>query len=84
METKGIEQSIRSIIAAVSGVPKDADGDADLYLDLGMPSVHALALLQELEEHFGVSIPDEEFVESTSITKLTITLERLLNSHSHV
>jgi acyl carrier protein len=81
MEIKGIEQSIRSIIARLSNVPEDGDADADLYLDFGMPSVQALALLLELEECFGVSIPDEQFVESTTITKLTITLDGILNPH---
>jgi|tagenome__1003787_1003787.scaffolds.fasta_scaffold19755753_1 acyl carrier protein len=80
MEVNSIEQSIRTIIASVSNVPKDADANADLYLDLGMPSAHALALLQELEDSFGVSIPDEQFVESTTIAKLKITLDGLLNS----
>ncbi len=81
MEGKEIEQGIRMIVAAVGGITSDANADVDLYLDLGMASVHALALLQELEEHFGIQIPDEQFVESTSIAKLTIMVESLLNSH---
>lgn len=81
METLEIERSVRSIVAAVSSVPEDAPADADLYLELGMPSIQALALLQDLEQHFGITIPDDEFVDSTSITKLTHTLERLLKSH---
>jgi acyl carrier protein len=81
MDATGIELSIRNTVAVIGGLPEDADADADLYLDLGMASVHALALLQELEERFGVSIPDEQFVESTSIAKLTATLDSLLNRH---
>lgn len=34
---------------------------------LGVASVYALQLLAELEQAFGVSIPDEDFVEATSI-----------------
>jgi acyl carrier protein len=81
MDANRIEQSIRSIVVAVGSVRPDADPHADLYLELGVASVQALTLLQELEEHFGVSIPDEEFVEATSIAKLTATLEKLLNTH---
>ena len=81
METTEIERSIRTIIVAVSGLSEHADADADLYLDLGMASVHALALLTELEERFGVPIPDDQFVEATSIAKLTATLSALLNTH---
>lgn len=81
METREIERSIRKIVGAVSGLSEHADADADLYLDLGMASVHALALLTELEERFGVPIPDDQFVEATSIAKLTATLSALLNTH---
>ena len=81
METREIERSIRKIVVAVSGLSEHADADADLYLDLGMASVHALVLLTELEERFGVPIPDEQFVEATSIAKLTATLSALLNTH---
>ena len=81
METTEIERSIRTIIVAVSGLSEHADADADLYLVLGMASVHALALLTELEERFGVPIPDDQFVEATSIAKLTATLSALLNTH---
>jgi acyl carrier protein len=81
METTEIERSIRKIVVAVSGLSEHADADADLYLDLGMASVHALVLLTELEERFGVPIPDEQFVEATSIAKLTATLSALLNTH---
>jgi acyl carrier protein len=81
MEATEIERSIRKIVVAVSGLSEHADADADLYLDLGMASVHALALLTELEERFGVPIPDEQFVEATSIAKLTTTLNALLNTH---
>ncbi len=81
METRGIEQNIRGIISRLSNIPEDGDANADLYLDFGMPSVQALALLQELEECFGVSIPDEQFVESTTIAKLTATLDGILNPH---
>ena len=81
MQSSEIQDHIRRIIAEISNVPRDADPHADLYLDLGMASVHALQLLQELEDHFGMPVPDEQFVESTSIAKLTTTVERLLNSH---
>ena len=75
METREIERSVRSVVSDVSGIPPHADADADLYLDLGMASVHALALLTELEGRFGVAIPDEKFVEATSISKLTALLK---------
>ena len=72
------EQEVGSIVAEISGIPADSDTQADLYLDLGVASIHALQLLVELEERYAVCIPDEEFVESNSIAKLTEQLNRLL------
>jgi acyl carrier protein len=73
-----IEQEIRSILSSIGGIPENADSNADLYLDLGMASVHALQLLTELEERFGISIPDDAFVEANTIARLTSTVEGLV------
>lgn len=72
-----VETRIRRIIADKAGLPLDAPGDANLYLDLGVASVYALRLLSELEQQFGVSVPDEEFVDATTINELTSMMERL-------
>jgi len=72
-----VEQRIREIITNITGLQSDIPGDANLYLDLGVASVYALQLLSELERQFGVSIPDEDFVDATSIDELTAMMERL-------
>lgn len=72
-----VEAAIRRLVSDVSGLPSDADAQADLYLDLGVASIHVLQLLTELEDHFGISIPDDEFVEATSIAKLTALVTNL-------
>lgn len=72
------EHEVSCIVSEISGIPATADSHADLYLDLGVASIHALQLLMELEERFAVRIPDEDFVESNSIAKLTAQLNRLL------
>jgi acyl carrier protein len=79
VETVDLEAGIRKIVSEISGIPGNADAQADLYLDLGMASVHALQLLTELEDRFGVQIPDDDFVEATSIEKLTALIQRLSN-----
>jgi acyl carrier protein len=71
------EQKIRELISRVCDVPVDIPADANLYLDLGVASVHALQLLAELEDGFNVSIPDEEFVEATSVSKLVPLMHEL-------
>lgn len=77
VETVDVEADIRKIVCGISGIPENADPQADLYLDLGMASVHALQLLTELEDHFNIQIPDDDFVDATSISKLTGLVQRL-------
>ena len=77
-----IESKVREILASVTGHPGDVSSDADLYLDLGIASVHALQLLTDLEEQFGVSVPDRDFVEATSVAKLTAMMSRLVPKSS--
>jgi acyl carrier protein len=77
-----LESDVRSIVVEVSGIDKDTDPHADLYLDAGMASFHALQLLIELEERFGVSIPDGDFAEATTIAELTSTLNAALEKHA--
>jgi len=73
-----IETRVREIISQVTGLDPDVSGDANLYLDLGVASVHALQILAELEDQFGISVPDEEFVEATSIQQLTSVIRGLV------
>jgi len=80
VETVDVEADVRKIVSDLSGIPVDADPQADLYLDLGVASVHALQLLTELEEHFNIQIPDDQFVEATSIAKLTDLVKSLANA----
>jgi acyl carrier protein len=70
-QVQDIASDIRRLLAELSSIPMDTDENADLYRDLGMPSVKAMELLLRLEETFNVSVPDDSFVEATSIRKLT-------------
>lgn len=72
-----IESKVREIICNITGLPLDMPGNANLYLDLGVASVHALQLLAELEGQFEVSIPDEDFVEAASVSQLASLMRSL-------
>lgn len=72
-----IDTRVRQIISQVTGLDPDVSGDANLYLDLGVASVHALQILAELEDQFSISIPDEDFVEATSIHQLASVIRSL-------
>jgi acyl carrier protein len=77
-----IETKIRAIVADISNLSTDMPADANLYLDLGIASVHALQLLTELEDQFGVAIPDDRFVEATSINDLTALMTGLVQENA--
>jgi acyl carrier protein len=72
-----IETDIKQIVSDISGLPVDSDIHANLYADLGVASIHALQLLTQLEDHFGVPIPDDEFIQATSIAQLASMVKGL-------
>lgn len=77
-----IETRVRTIVADISNLSPEMPANANLYLDLGVASVHALQLLTELEEQFAVAIPDDRFVEATSIAELTALMTDLLGERA--
>ena len=74
---KNTEAVIREILITISDRAIDADENADLYADLGLASVHAMSLLADLEERFGLLIPDDNFIEARSISQLTSMVDAL-------
>ena len=77
-----LQEEIVELISQISGVEKNMNREANLYLDVGVASFHALQLLTELEERYDLQIPDEEFVEATSVNKITSMIEKLKDSQS--
>ena len=71
-------EQLRDLIITSAGLPPNFDSKANLYLDLGVPSVKAMQLLLDLEDRFGVQIPDEQFVEATSLDALSVMMQTLL------
>jgi len=64
------EQLRAMILVENTELAPDFSSAADLYLDLGLPSVQAMLLLQTCEETYAISIPDDQFVEATTLDKL--------------
>ena len=65
-----LKSELRQLLVELASLPKDFDEKADLYSDLGVPSMKAMELLMALEERYAVSVPDEQFVEATSLERL--------------
>ena len=59
MTTESIEQKVREILAAKLSLPLEKIGsESRLVEDLGADSFGALEVMFEVEETFGLSIPD--------------------------
>jgi acyl carrier protein len=72
-----VEVELRQILSDLAQLPSGFSAQADLYSELGMPSVKAMQLLLELEDRFGIAVPDEDFVEATTLDKLTALVSGL-------
>ncbi len=68
-------QSIQTLIGRIAKIPPPAAGE-DMY-QAGLASVDALELLVELEDSFGVTIPDDRFVEARTAAGLATLVTEL-------
>jgi acyl carrier protein len=50
--------------------------DADLYYEVGVESTRTISILVALEERFGITIDDSEFVKSRSVNSLADLVRR--------
>jgi acyl carrier protein len=68
-------ETITSIIKQYAGI-SDLQPDEDFY-DAGLTSLASLNLLLELEERFGVSIADAQFIACRTVNDLSAMIEGL-------
>jgi acyl carrier protein len=69
MTTDAIQTAITDAVARIAGISPPAP-EADIYL-AGFASTDALELLVEIEEVFGIVVPDDQFIECRTVTSLT-------------
>ena len=74
---EGLKSELRQLLTELAHLPEGFDEKADIYGDLGMASLKAMELLMDLEERYGISVPDEEFIEATSLERLAAMIQRL-------
>lgn len=75
-----IELELRRIVSSIAGIPNGFSRSAHLYWELGISSAKALELVLEIEAHYGITIPDERFVEATCLQHLEDLVSRLLSA----
>ncbi len=54
--------------------------DAELIKDLEVDSIDVVELVMALEEEYGLSIPDEEVEQLTTLAKITAYIEEKVNA----
>jgi acyl carrier protein len=86
MNKEEIKEAIRGMITEIA---EDMDIDEDTITDdakfvddMGLDSMALLEVLATMEKKFGVSIPETEFPNITSINKCTETVEKYLAAKS--
>lgn len=72
-----LKSELRQILTDLASLPAGFDEKADLYGDLGMPSMKAMELLMALEDRYGISVPDDQFIEATTLDSLAALVQRL-------
>ena len=74
---ENIQTGVLSIIEPFIKNGKDLDLEKDLYEDLGVESVNAIQILLSLEENFGVSIDDNDFIQARSTQQIIELVQKL-------
>jgi acyl carrier protein len=71
-----VKEEVRAIVAEVANLRTDFSETMHLYNELGIPSMAATEVLMRLEERFNISIPDEAFIEATTLGQLSDLVSR--------
>jgi acyl carrier protein len=80
MTNQDIEQKVREILAAKLGIGADTiRPDSRLAEDLGVDSFGAVELMFEIEEAFGLKIPDSEIGHVRSVDDIVAYLSGWLS-----
>lgn len=73
LDDQTIKQCVSEIVRDVgrlAGDIRDIPDEGDLYAELGVASVNAIAILLALEERFATTIDDNKFVRARSVKQL--------------
>lgn len=86
MNKEEIKEAIRGMIIEIAedmDIDEEAiTDDAKFVSDMGLDSMALLEVLATMEKKFGVSIPETEFPNITSINQCTDTVEKYLAAKS--
>ena len=80
MTQEDIFVKVSEIIAQKKGVQPSAIPITASFEDLDMDSLDSVELIAELEDHYNVSIPNQELLAIKTIREAVASLEKLINS----
>ena len=60
MPSDPYEDAVRREVADAAGIAPDSFSLDDRFEDLGLDSLDALGMISNLEDEFGVDVPDED------------------------
>lgn len=72
------DQNLAAIVSLICSTANitNLTPDEDMY-DAGLTSIQALPLLMDLEDRFGVTIPDDQFVNARTATAILAIINDL-------
>ena len=72
-------EKIQAMLAEALNIPLEKVApDAKIVDDLGADSLDVVELLSQLEDEFGITIPDEEIEKLVTVADVASTLEKLV------
>lgn len=66
-----LANKITAMVASIGKVDGEVPPDKDIYADLGVESINSIEILLALEDHFGITIDDIEFIKARTVSLLT-------------
>ena len=80
---EAIEERVKRAIAAASHTAAEGLAPETTFKELGMTSLDALALVADLEEEFGVEIPNEDAISLRDVRQAVECVRALTGAEAH-
>ena len=74
-----IEQRVIQVVASSLQVRPEAIEPKASFEELGIDSLHALTVIHDIEEEFGITIPSERAVSLETVDDIITNLEKFLD-----
>lgn len=80
MSQEEIFQKVNEILNAKKGFQPDTVSMDSTFEELDMDSLDSVELISDLEDHFNVSIPNQELLAIKTVREAVVSLEKLLKA----